>query len=148
MKEANGQRGVALRRNLALGGRREDGTPPGRWVGKPEHAAHGRGRGADLEDVVGGPVHAAVLDAHGQLVRGLAGQEVLADQRLGELGPFEVLQSQNQQTERGGATRDVTPRASPPESLPRRAPALPHCSPHDPRRAEGYVTGSLTLAGC
>lgn len=141
MKETDGQ-GDTLRRDLtcrgenattgaadpaekegrsAPQGRREDGDSPRRGDREVQSALHTGGvHGAtDLEDVVGGPVHAAVLDPHGQLVGGLAGQEVLADQRLGELGPFEVLQSQNQQTEKGGDTRttslrgSVFPRASP-----------------------------------
>lgn len=45
-----------------------------------------------LDDVVGGPVHVQVLDPARQLVGGLTGEEVLADQQLRKLGSFKVLQ--------------------------------------------------------
>lgn len=46
-----------------------------------------------FNDVVRSSVHVEVLDSHCQLVGSLASEKVLADQRLGKLCPFKVLQT-------------------------------------------------------
>lgn len=49
--------------------------------------------GTHFNDVVGSSAHIEVLDSHCQLLGSLAGKEVFADQWLGQLRPFKVLQS-------------------------------------------------------